>query len=151
MADTNGVKIPVWFWIISGLALLWNLYGVFQAYTTSFATAQSLQPYIDKGTMTADYAGFILTLPLWVKGVFWLSTVCGALGAFCLLLRKSIAVLLFVISLVSIFLMYLYNFVLSGKAELLTNFDYIITAAVTLIAMFMLWFTLRRKAKGWLT
>ena len=151
MTDTSEHKLPIWFWIIAALALLWNLFGVYQAYLTSTATIETLQPYLDDKIMAPEYAGFILAYPTWAKGVFWLGTVSGTLGALCLLLRKSIAVPLFALSVISIFVMYGYNYIVSGKANVLTGFNHFITAAVILIAIFMLWFARKKKAKNWLT
>jgi len=150
MSDSSKQKLPTLFWVISGFALAWNLFGVYQAYFASSATQEMLQSFLDSDAMTPEYANFILTYPTWAKAVFWLGTVSGALGALCLLLRKSIAVPLFALSLISVLLMYAYNFLLSGKADVLTGFDYIISATVSLIAAFMFWFSRKKKAKGWL-
>ncbi len=150
MTDTSEHKLPVWFWVITVLALLWYLFGVYQAYWASTATREALQPYLDDKTMTPAYADFILSYPAWAQGAFWLATVSGVLGAICLLLRKSIAVPLFGLSALGAVVMYGYNYVLSGKASVFTGFDHVITVAVVLIAFFMFGFARNKKAENWL-
>jgi hypothetical protein len=78
------------FWVIAVLALLWYLFGSVQFMGSLMATQEGLQPMIDKGDMTQEYATVLLTLPAWVKAAFGVATLGGVLGSICLLLRKKL-------------------------------------------------------------
>ena len=45
-------KTPLWFWLVAGLGLVWNVYGVYQFTGTLRSTPESLQAM----GMTAEQA-----------------------------------------------------------------------------------------------
>jgi hypothetical protein len=106
MADATiqTTKAPWHLWVVGVVSLLWNSIGVMdfvmtetknKTYMTSFTPAQ---------------LDFYYSFPLWVV-VAWGIAVCGgALGSLLLLLRKNLAVHLFLLSLVGIVLTDVRNF-----------------------------------------
>jgi hypothetical protein len=149
MPDTT--KPPALFWIISGISLLWYLFGSYQFYGSLVATPEGMKPYIEDGRMTQAYADVLLSLPAWVKAAFGIATLSGVVASICLLLRKKIAAPLFFISLIGALCMYLYMYVLSGKASVLPTSDFIIAACVVIVTLFMIWFSRKKRSKGYLT
>lgn len=150
-ADNNDVKPPTLFWVISIISLLWYLFGTMAFYGTATATPESLAPMVANGDMTQAYADWVIGFPGWVKAMFGIAVLAGVLGSIALLLRKSWAAPLFMLSLAAALLMYLYNYVLSGNAGLLPTFDHIMTVMVLAITSFMIWFSRKKKAKGYLS
>ena len=148
---TDNVKPSTLFWIISGLALLWYIFGTVQFLGSLMATQEGLQPMIDKGDITQDYATALLTIPGWVKAAFGLATIGGVLGSISLLLRKKMAAMLFVVSLVSALIMYLYLYVLSGNVGVMPVSDFVIAAAVTIVTISMILFSRKKISQGILT
>ena len=148
---TDNIKPATLFWVISGLALLWYIFGAVQFVGSLMATQEGLQPMIDKGDITQDYATALLTIPGWVKAAFGVATIGGVLGSISLLMRKKSAAVLFVISLLSALIMYLYLYVLSGNASVMPASDYVIAAAVTLVTISMIFFSRKKISQGILT
>lgn len=146
--ENTRAMTPWWFWMISILALLWYCFGAVQFFGSLVATPEGMADYVTKGTMTQDYADFLLALPIWVKAAFGIATIGGLLASICLLMRKAIAPILFMLSLAGAFLMYLYLFVLSGKADILPVSDFIIAACVVVVTCLMIWFSRRMIANG---
>ena len=83
MTDQSTTKPPVWFWIISVVALLWNGMGVNaylqQAYMTEGFKAQ----------YNAEQLEAIANTPAWVTAAFAIAVFAGFLGCVGLLLRKK--------------------------------------------------------------
>jgi hypothetical protein len=144
----DNIKPATLFWVISGLALLWYIFGTLQFVGSLMATQEGLQPMIDKGDITQAYATALLTIPGWVKAAFGAATISGVLGSISLLLRKKTAVMLFIISLLAALIMYLYLYVLSGNASVMPASDYIIAAAVTVVTISLIFFSRKKTGQG---
>lgn len=101
------------FWIISVLALLWNLLGV--------------MAYIMRVTMTPEALAALpeaerelyVNTPAWVNGVFAISVFAGTLGAIALLMRRTWAIHAFVLSLVAIAVQFGYSIFMSDALAVL--------------------------------
>ena len=76
-------KPPVWFWIISILALIWNSMGVNQYLQQAYNTEAF------KSMVSTEELEMISQLPTWYTAVFAIAVFAGALGCILLLLRKS--------------------------------------------------------------
>lgn len=139
------------FWIIGVVSLLWFAYGVYQFVFSLTADAESIKPYVDDGVMTQAYADFYLAIPAWVKAAFGVATIGGLLASLCHLLRKKIAIVLFVISIISALIMYVYIFLLSGKVSILPTMDFIIAGMVVVFTSFMIWWSRKKAADGYLS
>ncbi len=102
MTETNDDKLPIWFWIVSVLALIWNLLGVvaFVMQLTMSDEARAQLPELER-TMYAN-------IPSWYMFAFSVAVVFGALGCVGLLLRKKWAVTLFFVSILGIIAQQIY-------------------------------------------
>lgn len=143
---SDNIKPPVLFWVISVIALLWYLFGVSTFVGSVMATPEGMQPSVDSGTLTQAYVDVLLNIPAWVTAAFGIATIGGAIASVCLLLRKKIAAPLFMISLAGALVMYVYMFVLSGKASVMPTSDFIIAGVVTIVTIFMIWFSRKKSA-----
>jgi len=86
-------KPPVWFWIASVLALLWNLMGVIAYLSMAFATDEMIT-----NMSLEQQEAFLIVYPTWVTAAFALAVFCGFLACLALLIRKKWAYGLFVFS-----------------------------------------------------
>ena len=145
---SDNIKPPLLFWVISVIALLWHIFGAVQFTGSVMATPEGMQPYVDSGQLTQDYVDVLLNIPAWVTAAFGIATIGGAIASVCLLLRKKIAAPIFMLSLAGALVMYLYMFVLSGKANVMPTSDFIIAGVVTVVTIFMIWFARRKTASG---
>ncbi|MDP5106970.1 MAG: hypothetical protein NWQ31_12465 [Polaribacter sp.] len=126
----NSTKPSISFWVISVLALLWNLIGVMAYLTRAFITDEMIATLPEP-----QQAEFDVVYPAWVTAAFALAVFCGALGAIALLIRKKWATNLFLISAIAAFVQHVYIF-LNVEVN-----SFIMPVLVLLICVFLFWYT----------
>jgi len=133
-------KIPVMYWVIAIIALLWNAMGVFAFVSDMFISSEALaklEPEVQKLYMES---------PIYQKIVYGLSVFSGVLGSIGLLLRKSWAVQVFSLSLICVILQLIISLVATNAFEILGVSALILPSVVILIAAFLYWHS-RNAAK----
>lgn len=140
----ESVKPPVWFWVVSAIALLWNLAGVgaylSQAYAPDDVIAQMEQAVQDLINQT----------PAWATAAFAIAVWGGALGSLLLLLRRKLAHTVLIISLAGILVQMFYNFFMSNSMEVYGPGGAIMPVMVLLIGIGLVFFAKKGKTAGWL-
>jgi len=129
-------KPPIWFWIVSVAALLWNLAGV---------AAYLMQAYMTdevKAALSAEDQAMYTNLPSWYVAAFALAVFCGALGCIALVLRKKWATILLLISLICVIAQM--SYVAFGLD--MTNAMTVITPLISII---LVWFSRKSQQEGW--
>ncbi len=142
----SSIKPPVWFWIISVIALLWNLAGVNQYLQQAYQTDSFKEVY-----NTPELIEMINSAPAWATAAFAIAVFAGALGCIALLLRKSWAKSLFVLSLIGIVVQMVYNLFMSKAMEVYGPGAAIMPIMVMLFGIFLIWFSKKSIAKGWIS
>ena len=92
LTETQAMKVPVWFWVVSVVALLWYLMDTSAFFMRLFMTEADIT------SMPENQQHLYRDMPLWVNIVFAGEVFGGTLGSIALLLRKQWALPLFVIS-----------------------------------------------------
>lgn len=133
------------FWIFSGAALVWNLIGLVMYISNVTMSPEAL------AQMTADAQQFVTSTPAWATGAFALAVTSGVLGSLFLLLRKSWAVPMFVLSLASVIVQNVDAFVLRDAFGLFGINSLILPATIFVVAVLLLVYSRGCKEKGWLT
>ena len=91
---TNYLRKPSnLFWVISVMALVWNLLGVFNYLTQAFMTNEIL------ASLPKDQKLLYEKVPAWVTAAFAVAVFSGTLGALLLLLKKKVSSTFFILSL----------------------------------------------------
>ena len=90
---STSIKPPVWFWVVSIFALLWNAGGVFTYLDTAFNQVAMLEE------MTQAQRELFENFPAWATGAFAMAVFSGLFASIGLLLRKKWAKPLFILSL----------------------------------------------------
>lgn len=137
-------KLPIWFWVIAILALVWNLIGVYQYLAMRFITPE------DFAQMDATMQQLHNSTPVWVVVAFATAVFSGVLGSVLLLLRKSVAQLFFLISLLAVLVQASYILFMSDSVELVGTQAAVLPAVLSIVAIFLLWFSNFSKSRGWL-
>ena len=132
------------FWIIGGAALVWNLIGMLIYYQEVTLTAEAL------ATLTDAQRAFIAERPDWATSAYAIAVTTGVLASLLLLLRKSLAVLMFAVSLLAIIVQDVYGFVVANGLQVWGTPALGIAAAVLVIAVALLLYSRAAKAKHWL-
>ena len=117
--DANPVapSAPMWFWIVAVLMLIWNLLGL-AAFAGIMAMSSSDEALQQSGLNNAQIQ-LIKETPTWVNIAFCVAVVFGVLGCIALLMRKNLAVVLLVLSLVGVIAQSVYIFLLSDSVEIM--------------------------------
>lgn len=136
-------KLPVWFWIIAGVALVWNAMGVM-----AFVMQVTMSPEALAAMPEAERALYE-TFPVWALLAFAAAVFGGAIGSVLLLLRKALAYPVFVISLAGIIIQMIYNFFIAETMDVYGPGSTIMPIMVLVIGAFLVWFSKSSKQKGW--
>jgi CHASE2 domain-containing sensor protein len=144
MTTETKVKPPAWFWIVSVLALLWNLAGA-MAYI-----GQAYMPDEVLAAMTEAERNLYENQPAWVTGAFAIAVWGGTLGCIFLLLRKKWAKPVFIVSLIGLIGQLSYNYFLSEAFDTFEIVDMVMSVMILVIAIALIGFCNKAIAKKWI-
>lgn len=142
---TESSKLPTWFWVVSGLALFWNLMGV----GAFFSDVVMMTPE-RLAEMKPEMQNLYASTPSWANMAFGVAVICGALGSIGLLLKQSWATPVFAISLLGVLVQMTYAFFFSKSFEVFGPGAAIMPVMVIVIAVGLIWFAHSSTMKGWL-
>jgi len=109
MATTT--KPSTSFWVISILAIIWNLIGVIVYLGQAYMTDDM------KALMTEEQLAIIENSPIWATAAFAIAVWFGLLGSILLTLRKKLSKSVLYISLLGVIVQLIYNFFMSNAIE----------------------------------
>ncbi len=145
MSEKVQDAIPRSFWIISAVALVWNLLGVAAYVMQVTMTEDALMKLPDAERMLYE------NIPAWATGAFAVAVFGGVLGSLLLLLRKSWAVPVFTVSLAAILVQDYYWFFVARSTEVYGPGGLMMPAMVIVIAVLLVWYSRSASAKAWIS
>ncbi len=122
------------FWIVTALGLLWNLGGCWNYIIQNNAETVAGMPEI--------YQLIINGRPAWATGGFAIAVFGGAVGCILLLLRRSVAVPVLILSLAGVILTSIYTVMIVGMVPSM--------ALSVLVAIALLWYATIVRRKEWI-
>lgn len=138
-------KPPLWFWLIVIVALLWNLMGV-----TSYISTVGISP--DALAALPDAERILMeTMPAWATSAFAIAVFAGVSGCILLLLRKTLAISVFLISFIAIVLQMTYWLAMTNSLDVYGPGGAAMPVMVIIFGAFLIWFAKFATVKGWLT
>lgn len=137
-------SVPVWYWAIAVVAVLWNLMGCAAFATEIFAQDAAME------SMTEPQKEWVRSIPSWIYFVYGVAVASGVAGSVGLLMRKGWSVSLFAISLVAVLIQMTYTMVIAGGLQATGAGGAIMPALVTVLGAVFLWFSWFARGKGWL-
>jgi hypothetical protein len=140
MATTHAARVPGWFWLVAGLAVLWEAMGV----ASYVGQAYQLTP------MDENQRRLVASTPAWVTGVYAVAVFSGLAGALGLVLRRRWATALLVLSLVAATLQFGWVILFSDALQLLGGSAAILPIAIMLVAALLVAFARSADRSGWL-
>ncbi|MEQ8207519.1 MAG: hypothetical protein RIA65_15205 [Woeseia sp.] len=140
MNDRIYAKPTRGFWIISGLALLWNLLGV-----VAYLLQVTASPAALNALTEAERS-----LPVLVTGANAIAVFSGAVAGFALLLRKSWAIPLFMLSLLAVLVQIGATLLLTDAFAVLGAQAAVLPVAIVLISVYLIVFSRSAKRQGYL-
>jgi hypothetical protein len=137
--------IPVWYWVVSGVLLVWNLIGCGACYSQISASPEKLAQ-LPEGQREAWIA-----MPATARAAYVVAVATGLLGAIALLLKSLAAGPLFIASLVGIIVQFGWFFVVYKGAAKVGPSSAAFPAFIALAALGQIAFACAAKAQGWLS
>lgn len=144
MSDTQIIKPPMWYWIASGTAFVWNGLGVY-AYIVQVTLSDTAM-----AAFPAAQQELYSTTPNWAMAAFALGVFGGLLGSIALLMRRVWAKQLFIASMVGVVGVTVYQFFLSNTFVVLGDGAKTMPIMIVIGAGFLLWFAFAANKKGWI-
>lgn len=144
---TNGTKIkpPVWFWVVSVLALIWNALGAWNYLMQAYMTDEM------KAALPDDQLALIENTPSWVTAAFAIAVWGGILGCIALLLRKKWAKPVLLISLIGILAQMSYSFFMSDSMEVFGTTAMVTSIMVIIIGIALVYLARGAHNRGWIS
>ena len=145
--EHNPSKPPVAFWVISVIGLLWNLMGCFQWFTEyNFWKNPETRDILPEAMR-----GLYDQTPAWTYIIFAIAVIAGTLGCIGLLMRKSWATTLFMISLIAVIIQQVYYLISTDTLERLGPTALIMPLVITLFAGFLLYYSKKSTAMNYIS
>jgi hypothetical protein len=91
------LRPPIWLTVVAGLGLAWNLFGVFQFFTTLNPSLESLAAQ----GLTPDQAAVMISIPFWMKLAFAIGVFGGVLGSSLMVFQTPVTRPILLLSLTS--------------------------------------------------
>jgi hypothetical protein len=135
------MKTPWHVWVVGLVAILWNGYGCYVYYLTVTGDPA----YLD--TLTADQRAAYEAMPTLYYALFALAVWGSLTGSILLILRMKLSTPVFMISLASVALSYIYSFFIADVSVSMGTMEIMLTIAVIAIAVFLLIYS-RSMAKA---
>ncbi|NHN25221.1 hypothetical protein FIA58_005970 [Flavobacterium jejuense] len=131
------------FWIISVVALLWNLMGVNQYLLMAFKSDSV------RSGLTPERLALLDATPSWSTAAFAIAVFAATIGCIALLIRKKIAYSFFVISFLGIIVQNIDAF-MRFKIREFNSFELVMTIMIPVIGLFLIWYSKNAIKKEWL-
>ena len=136
--------VPVWYWIVSAILLIWNAIGAAACYSQLSTKPEKLakwpQPQRDAW----------LAMPLSAKIAYIIAAGGGLLGAAALLLRSLAAGPLFIASLIGVIVQFGWFFIVYKGMSKAGPASAAFPAFILLVALGQIAFACAAKTHGWL-
>jgi len=140
--DDKAVTRVHWsFWLISAIALIWNVLG-------SVNFFMQMNPDMLDAYRESERA-IIQGRPVWATGAFAVAVIVGALGGLLLLLRKSAATYMFIASLAGV--------VVTMIHTLGVDYDFSLDEILVMVLMpfvvaaLLVWYSKHAEGRGWIS
>ena len=146
MSDAFNNKPPTLFWVIATILFLWNFTGLMIYYGHVTMTPEMMAE-----TFSEVERAFLEQTPVWATAAYATAVTAGVIGAVLMLLRKALALPLFIVSFVAVLIQDFEAFVLSDVVAVWGTSAFTLPAIVILICIFEICYSNSAKAKGWLT
>ena len=143
MSDESNTETPMLHWLIAGAGLIWNLFGFSIYLMTVRATPEQLAQQYNEAEIA-----FMSSVPVWATSANAVAVTLGVLACVFLLLRKSIALPMFIASFVALLVQDLHAFVIADVVSVFGMLPAYIQGTVLAIAIGLILYTRGAKNRG---
>ncbi len=136
-------KPPIWYWLVSLIALIWYGLGVFYYLSQAYNTPYYRSMYSPEQLVVVD------KMPAWATAAFAVAVFAGLIGVIGLLLRKNWAKTLLLISVLGIVAQYIYNVFIGKMYELFSVTENVRYFIIPIIAYLLYYIATKIQRKPW--
>ena len=133
------------FYVISSMALVWNLMGVFNYLGQVLMSDEVL------ASLPKDQQLLYQDVPAWVTAAFAVAVFSGTLGAVFLLLKKKVASTFFILSFVGIVTQMSYGLLLDEKTDNYGPLGLLMPLMIIAFGAYLIWYSKKAKENRWLS
>ena len=144
-SQANNRETPNWIFVASVIFIGWNMTGAIFYLNEMFMGPEMFD------TMNSAQQDFFSSRPAWVTASYATAVWVGLVGAFLLLLRKRLALPVFIVSLIGALLQITYNLFIGGGLEAFGPSALIVPSLVTIIGFVEVWASKKATDEGWLS
>ena len=144
MNNNPSTSIPVWFRLVAGAAILWNLMGCAIFLSDVFALESNIQ------TWTEPQKEWARSTPKWIYFLFAISVSSGVAGSIFLLLRQPLSITLLAVSFATVLVQMTYTMLIAGGLKVMGPSGAVMPTIVVLLGLTWLLFSLFSKRNNWL-
>lgn len=138
-------ETPNWIFVASVIFIGWNMTGAIFYLNEMFMGPEMFD------TMSSAQQNFFSSRPAWVTASYATAVWVGLVGAFLLLLRKRLALPVFIVSLIGALLQITYNLFIGGGLDAFGPSALIVPTLVTIIGFVEVWASKKATDEGWLS
>lgn len=140
---SNAVETPWHLWVIGVVGFLWSSMGAMDYVMTQTKNESYMSAF------TPEQLSFFYGFPAWVVAAWAIAVWGGVAGSMFLLLRRNIAVQIFLVSFLAMFVTTFRNYVLSNGLEVVGDpFSLVFTAIIFVIALGLYLYSRAMQSKG---
>ncbi len=140
---SDSMKPSTVFWGVAGLFLLWNVFGCY-LYILDMTMSDAAYTAAHGEAMTLVRSQY----PAWSKGAYAIAVWGGLLAAMLLLLRKKLAVTLFLVSLIAAIISFTWALTNADARAAAGSLGFVMPLIVVLIGLFEIWWSRKQVASG---
>ena len=138
------MKTPWHLWLVGVIAVLFNAIGVFD-FVMSMTQGAA---YMASAGMTPDQIAHYQAMPGWMTVVWAVGVFAAFLASIFILLRKKLALPIFVLSLAAFLVSLLYTYVLTNGGAVMGQQMAITSGVITVLLIFFGWYSRFMTARG---
>ena len=136
MSDELNGNPPTWYYVVAAVFLVWNLIGFMFYLQHAMLSPETAPQGID-----ASMLAFMEATPVWATSAYAIAVNAGIVASVLLFLRKSLALPLFVISLIGALVLDFDSFVLRDVVAIWGNGAYFVPSTVIIVGAIQIWYS----------
>jgi len=141
--SNSSVKAPWHLWVVGIVGLLWSAMGAMDYVMTKLRSEEYMAAF------TPEQLEFFYGFPIWVNAAWAIAVWGGVIGTILLLLRKSSAVWVLLVSFLAMVVTAIHNYGLSNGMEVVGDmFSLVFTALIFLVGLGLYLYSRAMHSKG---
>lgn len=142
---TDKIETPKWFLVVTIVALIWNLLGLM-----AFVAHITMTPEMLSELPSHEQALYE-NIPMWATAAFAIAVIAGTLGSLMLVLKKKMAKILLIASVIGVVVQNYHSFFVIDSMAVYGTASVIMPIMVLIIAIALIVLANKAEKNAWLT